>query len=63
VIEELKKNAIFRKALQEIKEKHRPAVPTFKPSIANSVDDWKFKSGQQAGFDLLYSILTGEINE
>ena len=63
MIDELRKSPQFKKMMQDIKEKHRPPIPNFKPSVPNSVDDWKFRSGQQAGFDLLYSLLTGETNE
>lgn len=60
MIDELKKNPMFRKAMAEIAKRERPRIPSFKATVANSVDDWKFRSGQQQGFDLLYSILTGD---
>lgn len=38
--------------------KQRPVVPSWAPGA--DPDDWKYKSGQQAGFDLLYQALVGK---
>jgi hypothetical protein len=63
VIDELKKSPQFQKAMQELRKQHRPPVTHFKPERPNSVDEWKYQSGRQAGFDSLYSLLTGDTNE
>lgn len=60
MIGDLKKNPVFQKAMRNVREAHRPIVPNFDPSKPISTDEWKYKSGLQDGFDLLYMILTGD---
>lgn len=61
LINDLKKTPQFLKAMMEIKKAHRPIVKPFDPRNPIAIDEWKYQSGLQAGFDLLYSVLTGEI--
>ncbi len=54
----------FQIVMAELKE-HRPSIPKFSPGTtteANQVllEKIKHATGQQSGFDLLYSILTGQ---
>lgn len=60
MIKDLQKNPLWQKAMAEVARRHRPIVPNFDPKNSISADEWKYKSGLQDGFDLLYLILTGE---
>ena len=62
MIGDLKKNPLYQRAMAEVKKQHRPIVPNFNPDIAQSVDEWKYKSGFQDGFDFLFALMTGDNN-
>lgn len=63
MIAELKKSPEFKRVMQEVRSKHRPQPKLYHPKNAIAEDEWKYESGIIAGFDLLYGLLTGEINE
>jgi len=60
LINDLRKQPLFQKAMQKVREAHRPIVPNFNPSKPISVDEWKYASGRQDGFDFLYALLVGD---
>jgi len=62
MIGDLRKHPEFRKELEEIRKQCRPEPKLYHPKTQTAVDEWKYESGFIAGFDLLYSILTGETN-
>ncbi len=59
MIADLKKQPLFQKAMAEVRKRHRPIVPNFTPANPISVDEWKYRSGMQDAFDLLFNLLTG----
>jgi hypothetical protein len=61
---ELRNNPKFRQVMKEMKEL-RPVLRRYQPqatSEANQelIEQIKFETGRQDGFDLIYMILTGE---
>ena len=60
MIADLRKDPIFRKEMQELRLKLRPEPKLFHPKSVLAADEWKYESGVIAGFDLLYSAITGD---
>lgn len=62
----LRESVEFREIMAEAR-KARPLVPEWRPAGgeegAKLIEDIKFKTGAQAGFDALFSLLTGKSNE
>ena len=61
---ELRNDPKFRQVMKEFKEL-RPFIPRFKPQAsidgsAELMEQIKFESARQDGFDLIYSQLTGD---
>lgn len=51
----------FQLLMQWLKDQHRPSIPRYSPQ--GGEDQWetiKYATASQDGFDLLYSILTGD---
>lgn len=59
MIEELKKSHEFQMELKALREKHMIPPPMFHPKNNIAVEEWKYTSGWIAGFEFLYSQLTG----
>ena len=64
---QIKGDPKYRLVLKELKQL-RPLIPTYRPqetrdSEAQLVEQIKFETARQQGFDLLYLALTGERNE
>jgi len=64
---QLKGDAKYRIVLKELKQL-RPVIPEYRPqetrdSEAQLVEQMKYETARQQGFDLLYRALTGERNE
>lgn len=63
LIKQLRESHDFQVIMKDLL-KHRPVVPTYKPQktmdeTANMLEQIKYSSAQQDGFDLLFSALTG----
>lgn len=63
LIKQLRESPDFQIIMRDML-KYRPVVPTYKPQktideTANMVEQIKYSSAQQDGFDLLFSALTG----
>lgn len=54
-LEELKVNAMWQQTIAEIKT-HRPLCPQWNHEDDNT-DEWKARSNQQKGFDLVLTLL------
>lgn len=54
-LEELKSDARWHQMIKEIKS-HRPLCPQWNHENDNT-DEWKARSNQQKGFDLILSLL------
>ena len=64
---QLRSDPKFRHVLKELKDV-RPVIPFYKPqdtidAQAMLIEQIKYSTATQQGFDLLYLILTGERNE
>lgn len=59
----LRESVEFREVMAEAK-KTRPLVPEWRPAggeeAAKLIEDIKFKTGAQTGFDALFSLLIGK---
>lgn len=64
---QLKGDGKFKLVMKNVKEA-RPVIPSYRPQEtrdmeAQLVEQMKYETARQQGFDLLYQILTGERNE
>lgn len=51
---ELRSDARFRMILEAAK-RARPSIPAYRPGV--DIEEWKYRSGMQAGFDLALTFL------
>lgn len=61
---EIKNDPKFKQVIREFKE-FRPVIPHYKPQVsleasAQLMEQIKYESARQDGFDLIYARLTGE---
>jgi hypothetical protein len=61
----LKADTPFRDAMKKVRERSRPIVPKYTvcetvEQRESLIENIKIKTGEQAGFDMLYQLLTGE---
>ena len=57
MIDELRKDAVFRQEMEALKKAHRLPEKMYHPKNNIAVDEWKYESGWIAGFDFLYELL------
>lgn len=64
LLQALREDARFQAVMAEIWRAHRPGLPSFEPKATQEenialLENMKFSSGMQKGFDLLFALLVG----